>query len=109
MAARTSAKHRRSNGAGRKKTKRVAVRPSRGAPGSMSVRKLRGQLGISRKLFSRAVGFSERAIADWEAAKPMSEGCLQKMRELSRLQTALASVIRDGFVGTWLNSPNKAF
>ena len=55
------------------------------------------------------VGFSERAIADWEANKPLSEAPLQRMREIARLQEALSGVMRQDFVGTWLNAPNDAF
>ena len=75
----------------------------------MSVRELRERFGVSRKIFSRVVGFSERAIADWESEKPLSEACLQRIREMSRLQEALAGVMREDFVGTWLNTPNDAF
>jgi DNA-binding transcriptional regulator YiaG len=76
---------------------------------AVSVRLLRQRLGVSRKIFSRVVGFSERAIADWEAEKPLSDACLQRMREMSRLQEALAGVMREDFVGTWLITPNDAF
>ena len=75
----------------------------------LSVRHLRERFGVSRKIFSRVVGFSERAIADWETEKPMSGACLQRMREMSRLQQALAGVMREDFVGIWLNTPNEAF
>ena len=76
---------------------------------AVSVRKLRERLGVSRKTFSRVVGFSERAIAGWEADKPLSDACLQRMREMSRLQQALANVMREDYVGTWLAMPNNAF
>jgi DNA-binding transcriptional regulator YiaG len=75
----------------------------------VSVRDLRERFGVSRKIFSRVVGFSERAIADWEAKKPQSEACLQRMREMARLQEALTGVMREDFVGAWLNTPNAAF
>ena len=39
----------------------------------LSVGGIRGRLGVSRKLFSRLTGFSERAIADWEGGKAVSE------------------------------------
>jgi DNA-binding transcriptional regulator YiaG len=95
----------------RKKRKKVAKLPGAGTKGMtpLSVRQLRQRFGVSRKIFSRVVGFSERAIADWEAEKPLSEACLQRMREMSRLQQALAGVMREQYVGTWLNTPNDAF
>jgi transcriptional regulator with XRE-family HTH domain len=76
---------------------------------SESVRKLRERFGISRKTFSRVVGFSERAIADWESSKAPSGACLQRIRETSRLQEALARVMRAEYVGTWLETPNAEF
>jgi DNA-binding transcriptional regulator YiaG len=84
------------------------VHPQDGEQAAL-VRTLRERFGVSRKTFSRLVGFSERAIADWEARKPLSEPGLQRMREMSRLQQALAGIMREDFVGTWLASPNEAF
>lgn len=75
----------------------------------LSVRDLRERFGLNRKVFSRVVGFSERAIADWEADKPLSGVSLQRMREMSRLQLALAHVMREEFIATWLNTPNDGF
>lgn len=83
------------------------------APASLgqgvSVRALRTALGVSRKIFSRIVGFSERALAGWESNKPLSEAPLQRMREIDRLQKALAGVMQPQFIGIWLNTPNAAF
>lgn len=95
------------------KKQKVAVKPPFDGEQSnrqfVSVRQLRERFGVSRKIFSRVVGFSERAIAGWESEKPLSEACLQRMREMSRLQDALAGVMREDFVGRWLNAPNDAF
>ena len=86
-----------------------AIAAAKSAGQGVSVRVLRERFGVSRKFFSRIVGFSERAIADWESEKPLSEACLQRMREMTRLQEALAGVMREDFVGSWLNVPNDAF
>src|SRR3954470_12241893 len=88
-------------------TGKLATDAGRGAAQSqlISVRNLREKLGVNRKLFSRVVGFSERAIADWEADKPLSDASLQRMREITRLQQALATVMREDFIGEWLNTP----
>jgi DNA-binding transcriptional regulator YiaG len=91
-------------GAGIKKT---AVKPS--ADRGLSVRDLRERLGVSRKMFSRVVGFSERAIADWEANKSLSDAGRQRMHETARLQQALAGVMRPEYVAAWLDTPNDAF
>jgi DNA-binding transcriptional regulator YiaG len=92
-----------------KVVKKSPVAAAKSAGQVVSVRVLRERFGVSRKIFSRVVGFSERAIADWESEKPLSEACLQRMREMARLQEALAGVMREDFVGTWLNAPNDAF
>jgi DNA-binding transcriptional regulator YiaG len=73
------------------------------------VRALRDRFGVNRKVFSRAVGFSERAIADWEADKPLSDASRQRMQEMSRLHAALATVMKADFIGTWLTTPVEAF
>jgi hypothetical protein len=39
----------------------------------VSVDAVRGRLRLSQKMFSRLAGFSERAIADWESGKTVSE------------------------------------
>jgi DNA-binding transcriptional regulator YiaG len=97
---------------GRPKQRKTVVKAGRAAgkePAQLSVREVRQRFGVSRKIFSRVIGFSERAIADWEAKKPLSEACLQRVREVSRLQRALAGVMQEDYVGTWLNLPNDAF
>jgi transcriptional regulator with XRE-family HTH domain len=74
----------------------------------MTVAELRQALGLSRKLFARLTGFSERAIADWEAGKKLSEATRQRMSEMQRLQQGLARVMRREFIGEWLQTPNEA-
>jgi DNA-binding transcriptional regulator YiaG len=70
---------------------------------------LRAGLGVSRKLFSRLTGYSERAIADWEAGKELSESSRQRIAEMERLQKALARVMKAEHISQWLQEPNKAF
>ncbi len=76
---------------------------------TLSVRELRERFGLNRKVFSRVAGFSERAIADCEANKPLIGISLQRMREMNRLQLGLAHVMQEEFIATWLNMPNEAF
>jgi len=80
----------------------------RGPSRRMTVAELRQALGLSRKLFARLTGFSERAIADWEAGKKLSEATRQRMSEMQRLQQGLARVMRREFIGEWLQTPNEA-
>ncbi len=75
----------------------------------LSVNTLRGRLGVSRKLFSRLAGFSERAIADWESGKPVSESALRRVKELDRLRERLSEVVKEEAISGWLDSPNEAF
>jgi DNA-binding transcriptional regulator YiaG len=73
-----------------------------------SVNMVRGRLGLSRKLFSRLAGFSERAIADWESGKPVSEPGLRRIKELDRLRERLSQVVKEEAIPGWLDSPNDA-
>src|SRR6478609_1714367 len=75
----------------------------------LSVSTVRGRLGLSRKLFSRLAGFSERAIADWEGGKPVSEPGLRRIKELDRFRDRLSEVVAEDVIPAWLDSPNQAF
>lgn len=92
-----------------------AIGESRGAPiqrrsaGKVEVLLIRRGLGVNRKTFSRLSGYSERAIAAWEAGKALSEPSRQRMSELHRLQQALSGVMQQDFVRQWLQTPNDAF
>jgi DNA-binding transcriptional regulator YiaG len=84
-------------------------RKAAAAHSPVSVRSLREELGLSRKVFSRLCNYSERAIAAWEAGKPLGANTRQRMVELRRLQQALAGVMKSTFIGEWLQTPNRAF
>jgi transcriptional regulator with XRE-family HTH domain len=70
---------------------------------------VRHKLGLSRKLFARLVGFSERAIANWEAGARPDEPGLRRIRETERFQARLAEVIAAAEIPRWLDTPNPAF
>ena len=91
------------------KSKRLAHPALRPVPAGVPVREIRDNLGLNRKLFSRLTGYSERAVADWEAGKELSDSTRQRLTEIQRLQLALARVMQADFVGTWLQTPNPAF
>jgi DNA-binding transcriptional regulator YiaG len=76
---------------------------------ALSVTSLRKELGLNRKLFSRLTGYSERALAKWEAGEKLSGASLQKMIEMGRLQQGLAAVMKSDFIPQWLQTPNDAF
>ena len=75
----------------------------------ISVRSVRSRLCLSRKLYSRLTGFSERAIADWESGKPVSESGMRRIKELDRFRERLAEVVRPEAIPAWLDTPNEAF
>jgi DNA-binding transcriptional regulator YiaG len=83
----------------------AALRPAQ----PLSVSTVRSRLGVTRKMFSRLAGFSERAIADWESGKPVSEPGLRRIKELDRFRDRLSEVVAAETISSWLNSPNKAF
>src|SRR3954469_24486912 len=90
-----------------KKASARSVTSQPAAPPPVAV--VRGRLGLSRKLFSRLAGFSERAIADWEGGKPVSEPGLRRIRELDRFRDRLAEVVSADAIPAWLDTPNDAF
>ena len=89
----------------KKRTQGGTFRP---AP-PFSVGTVRGRLGLSRKTFSRLAGFSERAIADWESGKPVSEPGVRRIKELDRFRDRLSEVIASDAIPSWLDTPNEAF
>ncbi len=70
---------------------------------------MRGRLGLSRKLFSRLAGFSERAIADWESGKPVSEPGLRRIKELDLFRERLSEMVAADAIPGWLDTPNEVF
>jgi DNA-binding transcriptional regulator YiaG len=83
----------------------AALRPAR----PLSVSTVRGRLGLTRKMFSRLAGFSERAIADWEGGKPISEPGLRRIKEINRFRDRLSEVVAADAIPSWLDTPNEAF
>src|SRR5262245_48237861 len=94
------------NAAGRKPAGQAAT-PGRRA--GVPAAQVRDSWGVSRKTFARMAGFSERALAGWEAGEPVGEPSLRRLRELERLREALARVMRPEFLPQWLDTPNEAF
>jgi transcriptional regulator with XRE-family HTH domain len=70
---------------------------------------LRQKFGLSRKIFSRLTGFSERAIANWESGGKPDEPGLRRIRETEHLQAKLAEVVQSEAIPDWLDAPNDAF
>jgi transcriptional regulator with XRE-family HTH domain len=90
----------------------MSTKPSnqKATPQAMSlVAAVRAKMLLPRRLFARLTGFSERAIADWERGKSITEPGLRRMREMERFQRRLAEVVRPEAIPQWLETPNAAF
>lgn len=60
---------------------------------------------MTRELFARLTGFSVRAIAGWEAGRPISEPGLRRVKEMERLRAAPADGMREEFIPQCLGAP----
>jgi DNA-binding transcriptional regulator YiaG len=100
---------RKTNGRGAaKKTSTKKVSASR-TSNRVRVAEVREALGLNRRLFSRLTGYSERAIADWEGGKELSEASRQRMIEMQRFEEGLKRVMKPEYIGEWLRTPIDAF
>ena len=106
MATRIAGRVKSARAAGGKSTTKKRVPASEAATG---VAELRLKLGLTRKLFSRLTGYSERAIAGWEAGGTPDEPGLRRIRETERFQARLSEVVRREEIPRWLDTPNDAF
>ena len=85
--------------------------PSAQAPESDAglVRAARTGLGLTRAEFSRLTGFSERAIARWEAGERLSAPSRLRMLEVWRLRQELTELMDPEAAHRWLLTPNPAY
>jgi transcriptional regulator with XRE-family HTH domain len=90
-----------------KKKSPKTAKPS--APPISLTASVRRKLGVSRKVFSRLTGFSERAVASWEGGRTPDEPGLRRIRETERFQARLAEVVAPEAIPQWLDAPNNAF
>jgi len=90
-----------------KVVKKAAAVPQEPPP--FQVAALRQKLGLSRKVFARLMGFSERVIAGWEAGRPLPIPGQRRLREIERFEERLAEVVQSEFIPKWLETPNQAF
>jgi DNA-binding transcriptional regulator YiaG len=89
--------------------KKAATKNAPRADSRNMVAKLRRDLRLSRKVFSRLTGFSELAIAGWEAGADVSEPGRRRLREIERFRKRLAGVVKSDVIPQWLDTPNEAF
>ena len=104
MAINAKPRHKTRNG--RKAT--VVAPPAARTTGS-GIAELREAAGLNRKDLARLLSFSERAISEWEAGKPLSEPARRKIAEIQRFLSALAKLVDRDAIPDWLETPNDAF
>lgn len=90
-------------------TKSIRVTKKPAAAGLPLVRAVREKMHLPRKIFSRLTGFSERAIAEWESGKKVSEPGLRRIKEMDRFQERLSEIVDPAGIPEWLEKPNPAF
>jgi transcriptional regulator with XRE-family HTH domain len=73
------------------------------------VGKVRKEMGLSRREFSRLTGYSERAIVNWESGRTPDEPALRRIREIDRFRGRLSQVVKPEFIAEWLSTPNDEF
>lgn len=68
----------------------------------------RKRLGMTRPVFARLAGVSERTLADWESGRKPSTSGARALRQLQSVVVACERVMKPEFVGKWLVTPNEA-
>jgi DNA-binding transcriptional regulator YiaG len=90
--------------ASKAKATRAEATPAGRASANLVV-EVRASLGVTREFFARLTGFSVRAIAGWEAGRPVSEAGRRRVLEMKRLREVLAEGMRPEFIARWLEAP----
>ena len=78
------------------------------APETDIVSQARSSLGVTRKVFARLTGFSERSIASWESGKELTATSRPQIVSMQRLYESLSRVIKPEFIAQWLEAPNES-
>lgn len=74
-----------------------------------SIRGLRERFKMPQRMFARLVGVSERSLAKYESQDVYGESIQRQVSVLSRLEAALARVVKPDSIGGWFQKPNPAF
>ncbi len=78
------------------------------AASKVTARSLREQLGMTRPVFARIAGVSERTVAGWESGSQPSTAGARSLSQLRAVVAACERVVQADYVGTWLVTPNEA-
>ena len=79
------------------------------ATDAVAVKGLRLVLKMPRPIFARLMGYSERALANWEGGRPIQDIYKSRLNELRKLYDELAEVAEPESIGVWFTTPNEEF
>jgi DNA-binding transcriptional regulator YiaG len=82
-------------------------RPLSGQSNSIVVRALRQQYGLSQGLLTRLLDVSLRTASGLESGSVAPKQFQRNLIQVNRLCGALASAMKPGYVGHWLDEPNE--
>jgi DNA-binding transcriptional regulator YiaG len=74
-----------------------------------SVVSIRVEFGLTRRVFARLSGLSERTLATWERGDEIGDAARRSLTTVERLLRELATVIRKSALAAWLDTPNTGF
>lgn len=94
--------------AGISKSRRTASLAAAVKPG-LEVASIRKDFGLTRDKFARLLGYSVRSIAAWESGTVVKSAAAQRIREMNRLASALARIMKPSLIPVWLETPNEGF
>ncbi len=87
------------------KLPKVNAKPGRRNPTS----ELRARLRLSQTVFAKLLPVSVRTLVTLEGGTPPTEAAARRLAELKRLTNALAEILKEESLGSWLQIPNCAF
>lgn len=64
---------------------------------------------MTRPLFARLMGCSERTLANWESGRHLPEIYKSRLNELQKLYAELAESVDPAAIGSWITLPNEDF
>jgi DNA-binding transcriptional regulator YiaG len=92
-----------------KATPKVRSKKTASSAKAGMVANLRKRLQLKQAVFARLLPVSVRSLATLESGSSPTEAVARRLIELQRLSDALSEVMKQESLGTWLQTPNKAF
>jgi transcriptional regulator with XRE-family HTH domain len=82
---------------------------SRARDEASPIREARDILKLSRPLFARLTGCSERTLANWESRRHPPDIYKSRLNEVQRLYMELSEAVDPKSIGSWITTPNEEF